>query len=1308
MTIFELYKRYGIRNVSNYSKPQIGLLKEFPIAKDVALYFTGSFTDVIPKEEGWLLDSISKNITVFTPDKFTYLQGKASKKFTLRNVLKAPTRASEKFYFTHNISKLDNVSKSLPVVISYAHLKKMYKFTKSISTDFDIVGSTIRSLCKDVSKGIVDRTTLIDIEIPNTLNSISEYTVLLTKGKNHYVKHYNSFPEFVMFELLKFIMPKYREQSIFKDLMDIENKKNMFFVLRVGGRFTLISLYDILAMDKDNVDSVLKKSGKDSIKVFIKYMLSFIVNSEEPITDDALDKQLTDLKDKVVLPSVKKKSIKKKVDIKEKSMNEIDVNLSKGLINEKQADKLKDVVKKSNTPIRRSKEHFKLDDNEVNLTDSTIVLDKRALKDPIGARDRKYINEQYVEDGKRMVEHLNTSGVLAVEKHEVVTTDSKINSIETHKITIVQANGRTKELIRHVPKPNKDGHLRINNNEYVLIKQKADRPIRKINNSKVSLTSAYGKLMLERGRYAKDNIGKGLYRILRSMNDDDTIPLSLLVEGNGKFKNTNLPYWYTRTAGAVRSFVINDMFFTFDYNNRAKYVKGIESVEQHGTFIGTKGKKPMVIKDDVLYKIDGKPVEIGKYIDVIGVDEDKLPLELVTIGIRGKQVPVILPILSYMSLNELLETLNITYTTHPSVRESNVNTGEYVVSFKDITYKFLRKDKEATLLLSGLHSIRKELKFYSVDEISSVGGFGELFSMLGYNKGDINELSLLDSMYIDPITADTLAMLNEPTTFPELLLRANELLLTDDYKSVNHIDGTILKSHDRINSMLYHTLVKELRVYKNSIGITNSSMTSDPYAVMRLMNEDGSRELVDDINPIASLKQKENTTLIGFLGRDKASIPLEARELDVTEVGIISEASKESSAVGITAYMSASPSMTDASGLNETPKELSPFNISSTATNLSPFGETDDGKRKLFNSVQAGSLIALNNQRVMPVLTGYEAVIPSRVDSKFVTSAIDDGTVISVGSKIVVKYKTKGKKSYSLKHWSSKETGGETYLHVLKTQFVKGESFKKGDTLTYDSTFFGPNIFDKGKVLYKSGIPVRVALFEDITNYEDSTSISKKYSAKASSNLIKVRSLIVDGDNDMIDYVKIGEKVEYTTPLVINRNVNDVGGASKDIKGKTLDILKDLVSDIPKAEVKGVVKDITVYYRKDLKDYKKSLRKFIEESDTRLMEEFNYTGKVDHTYSSNGVPLELNDIEIKYSIEYVLDMLERDKGVLQNQLKFTVGHVYDSIVTEDGDEVDITMSPTSIDARVVDSAYRGITTTTLMMKLTKDVIDMWE
>jgi hypothetical protein len=110
---------------------------------------------------------------------------------------------------------------------------------------------------------------------------------------------------------------------------------------------------------------------------------------------------------------------------------------------------------------------------------------------------------------------------------------------------------------------------------------------------------------------------------------------------------------------------------------------------------------------------------------------------------------------------------------------------------------------------------------------------------------------------------------------------------------------------------------------------------------------DNSKITVDDLNPIALIKQKEDTTYLGDGGRNKDGMVKRTRELNTTDIGTISEATKDSGSVGITAYMTANPNLKSINGLvgDNKAAELKWENMLSTPGMLTPFGITDDAKR---------------------------------------------------------------------------------------------------------------------------------------------------------------------------------------------------------------------------------------------------------------------------------------------------------------------------------------------------------------------------
>ena len=78
--------------------------------------------------------------------------------------------------------------------------------------------------------------------------------------------------------------------------------------------------------------------------------------------------------------------------------------------------------------------------------------------------------------------------------------------------------------------------------------------------------------------------------------------------------------------------------------------------------------------------------------------------------------------------------------------------------------------------------------------------------------------------------------------------------------------------------------------------------------------------------------------------------------------------------------------------------------------------------------------------------------------------------------------------------------------------------------------------------------------------------------------------------------------------------------------------------------------NIEVYYNCELEDMSKSLRDVAISSDKRLKEKTGYTGKVNSSYSINGVPLEVGKVEIKVFLSIVDATGIADKAIYGNQL----------------------------------------------------------
>lgn len=352
--------------------------------------------------------------------------------------------------------------------------------------------------------------------------------------------------------------------------------------------------------------------------------------------------------------------------------------------------------------------------------------------------------------------------------------------------------------------------------------------------------------------------------------------------------------------------------------------------------------------------------------------------------------------------------------------------------------------------------------------------------------------------------------------------------------------------------------------------------------------------------------------------------------------------------------------------------------------------------------------------RAPAVRTGYESIVPLRSSDKSCISAEYDGVVTSLSNKYMeVEYSNGSKKKFPIKSWTTKEEAGSCYSHTLVPNFKMGEKFNKDDSLLYNPHFFEPDIFYKGRVLYKQGTLVTVAIVDDPETYEDSGSISHKLKKRLGISTTKVISVVVEKTDEILNMVSIGQKVEPTDILFTFMSSDAMALTKEESKldKETLELLRDYKSSSPKAKVRGTIKDIVIYYNVDdfMVEATESLKNHIIDSDKRLNLNKGFPGKVNSSYSIKGVPLDKGKIEIKVYIEVNEEMGTGDKAIFCNQIKFTVGDIYDNKVTalNDGREIEALFGYTSIQNRIVNSPILTGSTSALIEHLEDRVIEMY-
>jgi len=768
---------------------------------------------------------------------------------------------------------------------------------------------------------------------------------------------------------------------------------------------------------------------------------------------------------------------------------------------------------------------------------------------------------------------------------------------------------------------------------------------------------------------------------------------------------------------------INGYVFTFDAKDRsalfdADYLNTIQSNKDMYVVGKSKKNEPLLMdyrNDDLYVYVDKQYKPVGTVYSLAGVSQTLSPVEFSAVKVFGKHIPICTVLGYYMGMDSLLTLLDVKYTVTDAGKRIELQADEYTLTFMDKKLIFSRHHRLAAMVLGGFKEYEKELRKYPYSEFNVKDVYFNLLASSKLSARYVDELTLLDQLFVDPITRDILQSMPEPDTLKGLLLRASELLLTEQAPNVQDIQQQRIKGYERVAGAIYKELVQSTRVFNNRNIRGKSAIELNPYAVWAGVVHDNANKIVADINPIEDLKQQEAVTFVGNGGRDKLAMTKSSRVYHKNDIGTISEATVDSSDVGVNTFTTANPLFKNVRGLVHQYDDTihGPTSVLSTSALLSVGAENDDPKRVNFINIQQAHTVACVGYTQPVVRTGYELMVSQRVSDMFAYTAKQDGVVISLNDKgIIVRYKDGTEVgTYLGRRYGNAE--GSTYPHDIVTMLSLHDKFKKGDNIAYNSGFFEPDILNASTVIWKSSMTVKTVLYESTQTHEDSSSISSRVSQSLVAKTTKTRSIVVSFKNDIRGVVKLASFLESDDRLCIIEDEATSGTGIVD--DSTLETLQRLSSMAPKAKYRGTLDRIDVYYHGDKDDMSSGLKALANASD-RLLSDISksagrsiYTGEVDAEYRVSGKPLMMDTAEIKFYITVNNSTGIGDKAVFGNQLKSVIGEVMDyEITTESGTPIDVVFGNTSVDARIVLSPLFLGTTTTLMKQISLNVANIYK
>lgn len=565
--------------------------------------------------------------------------------------------------------------------------------------------------------------------------------------------------------------------------------------------------------------------------------------------------------------------------------------------------------------------------------------------------NQKYINTLQHKDVLKSIIGVQTLGVTVADVQMEEFEDS-LNHFRTFKVTLKPVRGKQSTVRFNIPVIDSDGRFRANGVTFKQRSQIGDIPIRKVSPTKVALTSYYSKLFVRRSARVTNDYDKWLIRNINLMSRNDGISEPTVVKLRVAEKDLSeykLPRIYSGLGSVYNGFTTDGLTLHFDYTERVKYFDklGID-VTAHETdgFVvaGHRGKVPVVVDTtNQFYLVTPKDLEpLGLITDILNLSLAKAPLEIATLTVLNKEVPLGLIMAYHKGLTNLLNDRQVDYQSHPRGTRLKLSDDEFTLVFTDEVLVFNRGDYANTLLIAGLKRYQKTLQQFSRWDFDRQDVYFRVLDAAGLTANYVREIDTLFTSWIDPITRDILADAGEPTEFEPLLYRAIELLLTD--WSPSEVDGAYMryKGYERTAGTVYNTLIRSVKIFNARQGRGEQSISLDPYEIWKKVTSDPTVSVVEDSNPLQNLKEEEVVTFSGDGGRPTKTMVARTRGFHKNDIGVVSEATVDSGNVGAIFYLTPDANFANMRGITK------------------PYNPETDGVAKVFSTT---ALVSVNADR---------------------------------------------------------------------------------------------------------------------------------------------------------------------------------------------------------------------------------------------------------------------------------------------------------------------------------------------------------
>lgn len=571
--------------------------------------------------------------------------------------------------------------------------------------------------------------------------------------------------------------------------------------------------------------------------------------------------------------------------------------------------------------------------------------------DIIGNFDKQYLKTTLKKDVVACVASLEKSGIV-IKDYSVEEKKTATDRYEIHKLTLRPLGGKESTVYFRLPLIDSEGEFMGSSIRCKMRKMRTDLPIRKISATRVALTSNYSKLFVFRTDRKAFDPQQYLVDYLRKSYLSEANGVQKIIPGVKSLNEYALPNTYHTLASQFNEVRTDQVTLLLNYKERHQYLAEsvAKDIEAKGLlFCGYLPNKHILVmdQDSQVYDYSDQLTPLGTVEDLLGIAAERIPKAFTMVKILGDNIPLGVVLAYYLGLSGLLAATQTRYELLEPTKHYKPTKRQLVLRLQDkkLILDLDTPDKE--LLFNGFLYYKDYLRQLLLADLDHKNVYLNLLETRDAGLIHLKEMNLLEDLFLDPITIDVLQGMNEPTEFFKLLLRANALLKDFQHPDTNDPQYARIRGYDRVPGLMYRALAESVRDYKIR-GRANGKIELDPYKVWNYITQDSTVKITEDVNPIVDLKEMEAVTLSGLDGLSKDATPKNLRRYHKKDIGLISEATVDSSDVALNTYLTPYAKLKDIRGtvdITNVSHESNPSKVFSTSVLLAPMSDRDDNKR---------------------------------------------------------------------------------------------------------------------------------------------------------------------------------------------------------------------------------------------------------------------------------------------------------------------------------------------------------------------------